>query len=79
MYVPKPEAHEGQLPPGFAPARPLSDEEFLELEATYDAQFSDDQKGSMRRWYDHADEADRPATPAAKKKQAATTAGGDAR
>lgn len=66
-YVPKPETASWEAPPPFAPWRELSDEEFERLEAEYDAQF--EEKGAMRRWYDHV--ADAP------KKKTARAAGGD--
>lgn len=47
------------------PWRDMTDDEFAAIEAEYDARFSPDQKGSLRRWFEHASEKGRKASQAA--------------
>ena len=68
-WIPKPEATRCELPAPFAPAREMTDDEFAAAEAEYDAQFSEDQRGAMRRFYEH--------TGATKRKAAARSAGSE--
>lgn len=69
-FVPKAEVVEHwEAPPGAAPWRPLSDEEFAELEAQLDPEGT----GNLRRNYDHVPD-DAAAT---KKMKGGRAAGGD--
>lgn len=40
------------------PWRDMTDEEFADVSAAYDAQFSPDQAGSLRRFFDHVKDKD---------------------
>lgn len=51
-YTPKPETANWEAPPGVAPWRVLSDAEYAEISAAYEAQFSPEQAGCLARWFD---------------------------
>lgn len=57
MYKLTPEANNWEPIPGI-PWRDLSDEEYAEVSAEYDARFPD-QPGSLKRWFHHV--KDKPA------------------
>ena len=57
MFVPKPETQDWEPLPGVGPWREVPDDEFAALEADHDARYSEDQKGALRRWFDHVPDA----------------------
>ena len=74
-WVPRPETANWEAPAGIAPWRELTDEEFSALEAEYDAQFSPDQAGALREWFEQIDEAKATKKKAAKSAAGVTTDG----
>lgn len=56
-YRLKPEAAAWEPLPG-VPWRDMSDVEYAEVAATYDAQFSPEQRGSLARFFEHVKEKD---------------------
>ncbi len=67
-WIPRPETARWEAPPGVAPWREISDEEFAALEETT----FHEERGALRRWFEHVDDETKTT-----KKKAAKAAGGD--